>query len=38
LTGKSRLIAHRSRITGLDNLPTEFIPDLVAADPESFER
>ncbi len=33
--------AHRSRITGLENLPvetTEVIPDLVAADPESFER
>lgn len=33
--------AHRSRITGLDNLPvktTEIIPDLVAADPEAFER
>ena len=36
-----RRAAHRSRITGLDNLPTEtteVIPDLVAADPESFER
>ena len=33
--------AHRSRITGLDRLPvetTEIIPDLVAADPEAFER
>ena len=33
--------AHRSRITGLDNLPveiTEIIPDLVTADPEAFER
>ena len=33
--------AHRSRITGLDQLPvetTEVIPDLVAADPEAFER
>lgn len=33
--------AHRSRITGLENLPvqtTEIIPDLVAADPEAFER
>lgn len=33
--------AHRSRITGLDNLPvetTEIIPDLVASDPEAFER
>ncbi len=33
--------AYRSRITGLENLPvetTEIIPDLVAADPESFER
>ncbi len=33
--------AHRSRITGLENLPTEIteiIPALVAADPESFER
>lgn len=33
--------AHRSRITGLENLPvqiTEIIPDLVAADPDAFER
>ncbi len=33
--------AHRSRITGLENLPvetTEIIPDLVAADPQAFER
>ncbi len=33
--------AHRSRLTGLENLPvqtTEIIPDLVAADPDSFER
>jgi transposase len=33
--------AHRSRITGLENLPvetSEVIPDLVAADPDAFER
>jgi transposase len=38
--GKKRC-AHRSRITGLDRLPvetTEVIPDLVAADPDAFER
>ena len=38
--GKKRA-AHRSRITGLDQLPvetTEVIPDLVAADPDAFER
>jgi transposase len=39
-TAKKRA-AHRSRITGLENLPcetTEIIPDLVAADPAAFER
>ena len=42
-TAKQRA-AHRSRITGLENLPTEttetteIIPDLVAADPGAFER
>lgn len=38
--GKKRA-AHRSRITGLDQLPvetTEIIPDLVVADPDAFER
>lgn len=33
--------SHRSRIKGLDDLPVEseeIVPDLVAADPEAFER
>jgi len=38
---KKKRGAYRSRITGLDKLPveiTEIIPDLVAADPDAFER